>query len=256
MSKEPFAEGRPGLVAGRKPVLELLANNPQTVESVTLQRGLRHSALSRIADACRKHHVRFRQADKRDLDRLFPGNHQGAVAETFEAGFHDLADVMQTARQSTLPLILALDQVQDTGNVGTLARTLYALGGAGLVIPRHYAAKLGGGAVRASAGALTQLPVARVVNLAHALDELEEEGFTIYCAQLENNSESIFEFTPEFPAVLVLGGEEKGVRPGVAKRCRTGVHVPMTRKFDSLNVAQAGGILAAFFARAARTQRR
>ena len=142
-----------------------------------------------------------------------------------------------------VPLVVALDQVQDPGNVGTLCRTLYALGGAGVILPRHNSAYLGPAAHRAAAGALERLPVARVTNLAHALDEAEEAGFSIYGAGCGPDAADAFEHAMQLPAVLVLGNEDKGLRPGVAKRCGRMLRIPLARKFDSLNVAQAGAIL-------------
>ena len=150
---------------------------------------------------------------------------------------------------TALPEVLAgqryvvLDGVQDPGNVGTLCRTLYALGGAGVILPRHNSAYLGPAAHRAAAGALERLPVARVTNLAHALDEAEEAGFSIYGAGCGPDAADAFEHAMQLPAVLVLGNEDKGLRPGVAKRCGRMLRIPLARKFDSLNVAQAGAIL-------------
>lgn len=244
-SSEPI-----NLVAGRKPVLELLSAEPDRVESVLLQKGAKGSAIARIVDLCRASGVRFRFAERRELDRLFPGNHQGILADIFQTGFTELHELLQRARQSPLPLLVALDQVLDPGNVGALARTIHALGGAGLLVPKHHAARLGTGAFKASAGALLRLPVARVTNVARALEECAEAGFTIYGAQGEAG-ENLFFLEPRMPAVLVLGGEGKGMRPGVAKRCDALVRIPLQHGFDSLNVAQAGAVIIGQFARAA-----
>jgi len=236
-------------VAGRKPVLELLAAEPDRVESILLQKGLKGGAIEQIVHLCREHGIRFRFAERRELERLFPGNHQGVVADIFQSGFTELRELLQTARQSPLPLLVALDQVLDPGNVGALARTVHALGGGGLVVPKHQAARLGTGAFKASAGALLHLPVARVTNLARALEECVEEGFIIYGAQ-GGEGENLFLLEPRLPAVLVLGAEDKGMRQGVAKRCDTLLRIPLAHGFDSLNVAQAGAIIIGHFARA------
>ena len=139
---------------------------------------------------------------------------------------------------------MALDQVQDPGNVGTICRTLYALGGAGIILPQHNSAYLGPAARRAAAGALEKLPVTRVTNLGHALDSAEEAGLTIYGAGGDGPSSlNAFDEPMQLPAVLVLGNEDKGLRPGVAKRCAHTLRIPLARSFDSLNVAQAGAVL-------------
>ena len=125
--------------------------------------------------------------------------------------------------------------------------------GAGMLLPRHNSAYLGRAAPRAAAGALERLPIARVDNLAHALDSAEEAGLTLYVAGCGGAATvNAFEEPLRLPAVLVLGNEDKGLRPGVAKRCAQMLHIPLARSFDSLNVAQAGAILLGLAARQRR----
>lgn len=244
------------IVAGIHPVIELLERTPEQVDSVLIRKGRAGREAEQIFALCRAASVRFTQVDKPALDRLFPGNHQGVVARVFSQGFVEYEDALATITQAPLPLLVALDQVQDPGNVGALARSLYGLGGAGLVVPRHGSAALGPAAVRASAGTLTRLPVARVTNLAQSLELALDAGISVYGAGGAAEGPqtppvlNAFTVTPDFPAILVLGNEEKGIRPNVLKRCSACLNIPLARDLDSLNVAQAGGILTALFARA------
>jgi len=82
------------------------------------------------------------------------------------------------------------------------------------------------------------------------VEVLEEAGFTVAKAEAGPEGRDAFRASFSFPLVLVLGGEEKGVRPGVAKRCRDSLFIPMPGGFESLNVAQAGGMILALWARA------
>lgn len=240
------------VLSGVKPVLELLERDPSCVDVVLVRKGQRSKETDQILDMCRVHNVRFQLSDAAGLDRLCRAGHQGVVARLFESGFVDFDTLLETAADAPLPLIVVLDQVQDPGNAGTFARTLYALGGAGLVIPKHNGAYLGAGARRAAAGALERLPVAKVTNLSRALDQAEEAGFHIYGAATAEGSVNAFTTPLYTPALLVLGNEDHGIRLQVAKRCQTLLHIPMTREFDSLNVAQAGAILVSCFARNAK----
>ena len=175
--------------------------------------------------------------------------HQGVIARLREASFMTWEDFLIQAASAPLPLIVALDQVQDPGNVGTLARTLFAMGGAGLVLPKHNSAFLGPGARRSAAGALERLPLTQVVNLSRAVKDARDAGFVTCAAQkVEDSIDPLVEKLP-LPALLVLGNEEKGVRPGVLKHCDCSLCIPFRRDFDSLNVAQAGAILISCFAR-------
>lgn len=233
-------------IVGRKPVLELLQRSPERVEAVFIQKGVRDQG-GRLLDACRDGGVRFRLCQRRELDKLYHGNHQGVVAQIMERGFMELDELLDHALQSPVRLVTALDQVQDPGNVGALSRTLYALGAGGIILPKHGAARLGAGALKASAGALDLLPLSRVTNLSRALEQCVDKGFFVYGAAMGPDSQDVFTAPLNLPAVLVLGNEEKGLRPGVVKRCDVLTHIPMGRAFDSLNVAQAGAILAAQF---------
>ncbi|MBE6441799.1 MAG: RNA methyltransferase [Desulfovibrio desulfuricans] len=240
------------LLPGLKPVLELLAGDPGRIDCVFCKKGLRSPEAQQVQALCRRHGIRFTLVEQTALDRLCrAGNdrqgrdavgHQGVAARLAATEFCSLPELLAVVARAPLPIIVALDQVQDPGNVGTLCRTLYALGGAGILLPLHNSAFLGPAARRAAAGALEQLPVARVTNLAHALDSAEETGLTIYGAG-GAGSRDAFAFPMRLPAVLVLGNEDKGLRPGVAKRCAHMLRIPLTRHFDSLNVAQAGAIL-------------
>ncbi len=241
------------VLCGIKPVLELLRDDPGKIDTVFVRKGL-HGDASAILDLCRAGKIRFHLCEPADLARVLekssaghPGQvrHQGVVARLLDTPFAAFEDLLATAPDAPLPLLLALDQVQDPGNVGTLARTLYALGGAGMIVPRHNGAFLGAGARRSAAGALEKLPVSRVVNLSRALDAARQAGFAVYGAACGEQSADLFAAPWQLPAVLVLGSEERGLRPMIAKRCDALLHIPMLRAFDSLNVAQAGAIFVA-----------
>lgn len=231
----------PHLTPGRKPVAELLTAQSSLVDTVFLAEDM--PGLGDIQRQCREYGVRFRRVPRRDLDRMFSGNHQGVVARLRGRHFVDIAELLDRVTTASLPLILALDHVQDPGNVGTLARTLHALGGVGLLFPQDRTAFLGQAATKAAAGALDRLALCQVVNLARALDRCAEHGLTIYGSDAGLGSQEIFATRLRLPAVLVLGNEEKGIRPNVGKRCDLALKIPIREDCDSLNVAQAGAMI-------------
>lgn len=243
------------LLCGVKPVLELLENHPERIDAIWLRKGRRSPMTRNILDRCRAAGIRFCLTDAASLDRMLGerAQHQGIVARLFATGFADFSSLLATGADAPLPLLVALDQVQDPGNAGTLARTLHALGGAGLVIPRHNGVYLGAAARRAAAGALEQLPVSKVMNIGRAMTEARRAGWRVYGAAGETaegeTGVNALAAALRLPALLVLGSEEKGLRPHVREKCDELLRIPMLRPFDSLNVAQAGAILIACFAR-------
>lgn len=240
------------ILCGIKPILELLESEPQRFDALWLRHGLHSAESQKIFDLCRSAHVHFTLTDESALTRFVGAgvHHQGVVARLFPTGFADFASLLETGKNAPLPLLVALDQVQDPGNAGTIVRTLHALGGAGLIIPRHNSVFLGAGARRSAAGALEHLPVCKVSNLSQALVEANEAEWHTYGAVAESGG-GVNVFTQHLllPALLVLGSEEKGLRPLVKSKCATLLSIPMLRSFDSLNVAQAGAILMSCFAR-------
>ena len=258
------------LLPGLKPVLELLESTPERVDAVFLRKGRHGRDMARIVDLCRMAGVRFSFLEAQQFTRVYEGNSQGVVARLFETGYIEWEELLDKAIAAPMPLVLALDRVQDPGNAGTLARTLYALGGAGIVTPRHNGVYLGAAAAKASAGALEHLPVSKVASLGQALDRAKKLGFTIYGASGDAGDVAVPPVhggpsrhsaavsmdvlsSPgarlHLPAVLILGSEEDGLRSGMIKRCDALLRIPLLRDFDSLNVAQAGAIILSCFAR-------
>ncbi|CCO23030.1 23S rRNA (guanosine(2251)-2'-O)-methyltransferase RlmB [Maridesulfovibrio hydrothermalis] len=237
------------IIAGRNPVQEMLLDSPEKIDLLYLQKGRQDKNFERTIQRCKKFGIKYKIADKTELGRIFSGNHQGVIARVAGLSYTDFDDILESITQAPLPLLLVLDQVQDPGNIGVLARSLYALGGAGIVTARHGGAFLGPASVKASAGALTRLPVARVANIAQSLDKALDLGINVYGAGLAEDSFSAYTAELSGPAILVLGNEEKGIRFNVEKRCQNLIHIPFRRKFDSLNVAQAGAMLISEFSR-------
>ena len=239
------------MVTGRKPVLELMERASGSVEQVLLRQGLKGQDIRDILTACKAAGVRYRFVPEEALRKSASECRQGVAAFVAARAFASLEELLEGAGRAPLPVIVALDQVQDPGNVGSLARTLLALGGGGLIVPKHHGARLGGAASKASAGALERLPVRLCASLSQELARCAEAGFTVCKAEAGAQGSDVFKTKFAFPLVLVLGGEEKGVRPLVARRCDASVFIPMPGGFNSLNVAQAGAIVLGQMARQA-----
>lgn len=242
------------ILPGLKPALDLLKEDPARIAKIFCRLDKCGADIEALRKLCKQHSVPCEIVETAKLDRLLQAapqtSHQGVIALLAPVPPRPLAELLRQAPKAPLPLLLALDQIQDPGNLGTLCRTAWALGCAGLILPRHNSALPSPAAAKASAGAIAQLPICIVTNLARALDQAEEAGFAIYGADGSANKPlNAFQFAWQLPAVLTLGSEEHGIRPGVAKRCQTMLAIPFRRSFNSLNVAQAGAILMALCAR-------
>jgi len=163
--------------------------------------------------------------------------HQGVALRPAPLEDVELADF--EARPGAV--LLVLDQVTDPQNVGAILRSAAAFGVAGVILQDRHAPKLAGALAKAAAGAVEKVPVAHVVNLSRALDELTSAGWR--AVGLAGEAErGLAEVLDGGPTVLVLGSEGEGLRRLVAEHCDELAKIPMPGGFESLNVSAAAAI--------------
>jgi 23S rRNA (guanosine2251-2'-O)-methyltransferase len=155
------------------------------------------------------------------------------------------------------PLLVALDEVEDPQNVGAIARSAEAAGARALLLTRRRAPPLSAAVSRASAGAIEHLEVARVPNLPRALRALGQRGYWRLGADEQPDAQPYWEADAlwQAPAVLVLGSEGRGLRPGVAAELDQRLRIPMRGRVASLNVSAAAAVLLFAAARSRATPR-
>ncbi|MPZ17150.1 MAG: 23S rRNA (guanosine(2251)-2'-O)-methyltransferase RlmB [Luteitalea sp.] len=184
--------------------------------------------------------VRVERVDTVMLDRMAGGGrHQGVVGTVQVPPARALEDLIDREQPS---LIVVLDGIEDPQNVGAILRTVDAAGGRGLVRQLRRAAPLGGAAAKASAGAVAHVPVADVVNIARALQELKQLG--LWIVGLEGRATTPYDVVDlTQPTALVLGSERRGMRRLVREQCDYVVSIPMSGQVESLNVSVAAGVV-------------
>jgi 23S rRNA (guanosine2251-2'-O)-methyltransferase len=170
--------------------------------------------------------------------------HQGICAQVGPYPYAGAAEMLALDR----PLIVALDQVQDPQNLGSICRTAECAGAAGVVIPERRAAEVTPAVCKASAGAVEHLRVARVRNLADFLAEARQAGCWCYGASAEEDGgeRSVAYDEPDYGGggvVLVLGSEGSGLRPRVAGACDQLIALPLLGNVESLGVSAAAAAI-------------
>ena len=231
-----------GIVYGVQPVLEAL-KNPDQVSCVWLARS-DGKATVQVKQTAASLGIAVRETDKETLSqRAKSPRHQGVLAEIKSVSFkeRDLRDLESILEKQDEPLVLMLDGIQDTGNLGAIIRSAYALGAHAVVLPQDRSASITSATIRASAGAALLMPIVRVVNLKHAMDPLIQRGVWTAAAVMDGTPADEVNLTGGL--AVVIGSESKGVRPSLAKRCDHQLSIPMLGSFDSLNASVASGIL-------------
>ncbi|MCC3409606.1 MAG: 23S rRNA (guanosine(2251)-2'-O)-methyltransferase RlmB [Microcoleus sp. PH2017_10_PVI_O_A] len=169
-------------------------------------------------------------------------NHQGVAAQVSAYEYLDLSELIAQAKAACAdPVIVVAEGLNDPHNLGAIVRTAEALGAQGMVIPQRRAVGITSAVRKVAAGALENLPVARVVNLNRALEELKEAGFWIYGAAA-GVGDSLETINFSGPTVLVVGGEADGLSLLIQRGCDGLVSIPLRGKTPSLNVSVATGM--------------
>lgn len=224
-------------IYGINPVVEALKADRVTALRVSARADDRLNEIVRLAE---RSGIPIRRANAHELDRFARGGvHQGVVADVKDQEHTSVEDLVVGARGA--PLIVVLDSIEDPHNVGAILRTVDAAGADGLVRQSRHAARLDGAAAKASAGAVSHVRIAEVVNVARALELLKAAGvWTVGFAGDASRRYDEVDYTQ--PSAIVLGAEGTGLRRLVRERCDWVVSVPMRGHVQSLNVSVTAGI--------------
>jgi 23S rRNA (guanosine2251-2'-O)-methyltransferase len=214
------------------------------VQSVLVAEGRRHAGvLHDIVGLAAHQNIPLRRVSLSEVERLAPGqNTQGVTARIQRPSIYTLPELLGLAASGAAhPFLLALDQIQDPQNLGSLLRTAAAAGVQGVVVPERGSAPLSGVVAKVSAGAMSQVPLATVVNFARTLEEMRRAD--IWVVGLDADAgQTLYEVDLTAPVALVVGSEGEGLRRLTRERCDILARLPMPGRMESLNAAVAGAI--------------
>jgi 23S rRNA (guanosine2251-2'-O)-methyltransferase len=211
---------RAALTGGRRKLLALYATE---------------TALPRIVDLARAAGLEPVLVDARDLTRHLGEEavHQGLLLEARPLPEADIADI-----EAKSGIVLALDQITDPHNVGAILRTACAYGVDALIVTERHSPDFTGVLAKAASGALEHVTIVSVVNLARALDQLRDVGYSVIGLDSEG-AEPIETIPLSKPLALVLGAEGKGLRRLTRERCDLVARLDLPGPIKSLNVSNA-----------------
>ena len=240
----PHAQvGADGLevVAGRNPVTEALTGD-RDVERVFIADGAEGS-VSKIVAISREQGVIVDFVPKEKIDAMAPGvKHQGVVAKVSEYKYAEMEDIIARAEASGEdPFIIILDEISDPHNLGAIIRTAECAGAHGIIIPKRRAASLTQTVALSAAGAIENMPVVQVTNLARTIEGLKERGIWVGAADMDG--ETYYEANLTGPIAIVIGNEGKGVGRLVKEKCDFVLSIPMYGRINSLNASNAAAVL-------------
>jgi 23S rRNA (guanosine2251-2'-O)-methyltransferase len=228
-------------VYGRHPVLEVLQAGKRKLAKLYIAQGIEGDVITQIMTLARERRVVIDRVPRMRLDQMVRGHHQGVAAQTSSTEYGKLDDFLHENKDKKSLFIVALDEIQDPQNIGSILRSAAFFGVDAVIVPLWRSAPVGDTALRASSGALEHLTLLRVKNLAEAVLELQEAGFQVYGADM--SGEAVWNLSPSPRQALIMGSEGEGLRHLVRERCDKLIGIPARAKVKSLNVGSATAIL-------------
>ncbi|MDE6784892.1 MAG: 23S rRNA (guanosine(2251)-2'-O)-methyltransferase RlmB [Ruminococcus sp.] len=227
------------IIFGRNPVIEALKSDTCLDTIYMCGNGGSLGIIRRLA---KEKGIPVKDVRSEKLDKISGGvSHQGVAAVGACGEYVSIEDILESAeKKGTPPFIIICDEIEDPHNLGAIIRTAEAAGADGVIIPKRRSAGLNSTVFKTSAGAASYVPVARVSNLASAIDKLKENGVWIYGTDASGNDYCDTDFSGS--CGLVIGSEGFGISRLIQQKCDFMVRLPMLGKINSLNASVAAGI--------------
>ncbi len=230
------------IIYGRHPILDAVAAGTP-IHKILFQEGVRGELEKEIRHLCRDHNIPLQVAPKERLNKFVRGNHQGLIAFISLAEYYKIEDVLPTIYESgETPLLLLLDGVTDVRNFGAIARTAEVCGAQAIIVPAKSSAHINEEAMKASAGALSKLPVCRENSLINVIEYLQNSGVTVIASDLQGRA-ILKDVDMNVPLAIVIGAEGEGVSHAVLRKVNQRFIIPQKGTTDSFNVSVATGII-------------
>ena len=227
------------LIYGKNPVVEAIRAKKALKVFIT-----NNFNDQKILSLIKENHLPIISVSPLEMEKMCDGVHQGVAAELKPYQTVSLEEIIAKAKKKEKKIIVMLDNISDPHNLGAIIRSADVFEAAGIVLPKHNSVSLSATVAKTSAGAINYVPVAVVNNLNQAINTLKEEGYWI--VSTDGSAEiSYSSLKYDFPVVIVIGSEGKGVSSLVLKNSDYIVKIPQFGHVNSLNASVAAGILLA-----------
>ena len=228
------------VLCGRNAVLEALrADTP--IDTIYIC-GSRHGDIIRLA---KEKGIVVKDADEKKLAKIAGEENKRGTQDICATGafvtYLTLDELLERRDSEKPPLYIICDEIEDPHNLGAIIRTAEGAGADGIIIPKRRSASVSAAVFRTSAGAASWLPIARVTNIAAAIDKLKENGIWIYGSDADGIEYTKTDFRGA--SAIVIGSEGFGMGRLIREKCDVTVSLPMLGKITSLNASVAAGIL-------------
>lgn len=229
-------------IFGRHPIVDAI-HAGQVFDKIILQKGTRGDFEKELRQLTKKHNIPLQYAPKERLAKITRGNHQGVIGLLSMISYYRLEDVLPLIyEKGQTPLLTILDGVTDVRNFGAIARSAVCCGVDSIVIPMKGGAQINADAMKASAGAINNLPICREPSLVHTIEQLQQSGVQVVASSLTANKQ-VDELDFRLPTAIIIGSEGEGVSETLLQKSDDQFIIPQFNRTNSFNVSVASGII-------------
>ena len=231
------------ILYGIHPVYEALVANRRRIFEIFLEKEKKSRRLAQLVSLAGARGILQTTVAASELKSLAgAAGHQGVAARVGPYPLTAVSKMLLKAEADERKhFVLMLDNVLDPQNLGAIIRTALCVGIDSIVLPKDRCVRPTPSVSKASAGALEHIKLIQVTNLVNAIKECKNNGLWIY-GLAKDAEQSIYKTDLSGSIAIVLGGEQKGIRPLVKKKCDFLVSIPQQGPIDSLNASVAASI--------------
>ena len=229
-------------VEGRNPVIEVLKSE-RTVEKLYVAKGDIEGSIKMIIAVAREKGIPIIEVDRKKLDAMSESkSHQGVIALVTPYKYSTVEEMLDIAKtKGEDAFIIVLDEIEDPHNLGSIIRSANACGAHGVIIPKRRSAFITPTVIKASAGAIEYVKIAKVTNLNQTLKELKDKGLWVIGTDMDGDV--CYKANLKGPVAVVIGSEGKGLSRLVKENCDMVVSIPIIGEIESYNASVAAGIV-------------
>jgi 23S rRNA (guanosine2251-2'-O)-methyltransferase len=230
-------------IFGKHPIIDSI-NFGRTFEKVYIQQGLRGEVEIEIRKITKLYDIPLVTVAKEKLNKIAEGgNHQGLIGIVSPIQYYKLEDIIHSFfDHSAHPLILILDQISDVKNFGAIVRSAEVFGVNAIVVSFKGTAQINSETMKASAGALNNIPICREKSITNSIQLLQDSGISVIVSDL-SATKKITDLDMNMPLAIIMGSEGEGVNPAFLSRSNERFIIPQIGKTESLNVSVATGVI-------------
>lgn len=219
-------------------LIEALRTNVP-INKVLISNAKKDKKVGVILDLCRRNKVVFQQVPQQTINRKAGPDNQGVFAEISPIKFFTLDEVLKEIKTG---LLLILDSITDTGNMGAIIRSAVGAEVDGIIISQRHSAPINETVLKTSAGSLVKAKIVQSKNLTHTIKKLKENDFWIVGADIRGNM-PYYDYDFTYNTAIVLGSEHKGISPLLKKNMDHLLSIPHSSQIESLNVSAAAAVI-------------